>query len=123
MRQREEGERGREKGEFWPSSEEIRGFIRAHQHKELNRMLPKLGCLQMPNNKNPLSGTLGTLSGEKHKEFQEAHIQSLFPRQLKPPTFPGTNGAKFSSQMCHLPCLSKHSREFSWYLLFSERRL
>lgn len=78
----------REKGEFWPSSEEIQGFIRAHQHKELNRMLPKLGCLQMPNNKNPLSGTLGTLSGEKQKESQEAHIQSPFPRQLKPPTFP-----------------------------------
>lgn len=37
----------------------------------------------MPNNKAPLSGTLGALSGEKHKEFQEAHIQSLFPRQLK----------------------------------------
>lgn len=76
-------------------------------------MLPKLGCLQMPNNKNPLSGTLGTFSGEKHKEFREAHIQSLFPRQLKPPTFSCTNGAKFSSQMCRLPWLSKQSWEFS----------
>lgn len=37
----------------------------------------------MPNNKTPLSGTLGTLSEEDHKEFQEAHIQSPFPRQLK----------------------------------------
>lgn len=32
----------------------------------------------MLNNKNPLSGTLGTWLLEKHKEFQEAHIQSRF---------------------------------------------
>lgn len=60
----------------------------------------------MPNNRNPLSGALGTLQGAKRKEFQEAQIQSLFPRQRKPPTFPldAWSQIQFSDGPFALPC-------------------